>query len=126
MPQTPLCSAITRRTDSRSVQEAQTPFFLKPETVSESTLTPSTVRPDRPRTQTPLPVFAQASTERGFFPMRPDHGPVAVAAQGEVRLGDQDGLPVRAGHDDDGVTRPSGVHRLLDRLAGPHHMGGRG
>lgn len=64
MPQTPLCSEVTRWTVSRSVQEAQTPFFLNPETVSDSMRTPSTVWPARPRTQIPLPAFAQASVTR--------------------------------------------------------------
>lgn len=54
MPQMPLDRAVTCRTDSPSVQEAQTPFFLNPETVSERMRTPSTGCFDVPWTQMPL------------------------------------------------------------------------
>lgn len=85
MPQTPLCSAVTRRTVSRSVQEAQTPFFLKPETVSESMRTPSTVLPALPRTQIPLPVFAQASA--AFEPGSAGRSTVPLPEPRRVRPG---------------------------------------
>lgn len=60
MPQTPLDRDVTCRTDSPSVQEAQTPFFLNPETVSERMRTPSTGCFFVPWTQMPFPAFAQA------------------------------------------------------------------
>lgn len=79
MPHTPLFRANTWRTASRSVPEAQRPFFLKPLTVSERMLTSRSGLPAAPMTQMPLPAFAH------MFPARLPIGAITVLGPAPTR-----------------------------------------